>query len=105
MGDGNYMPPVECLGMLSNIYQISINEILAGERVSNEKFVEVADDNLTIALEELQKENQKFENKMIWVLVITSILAIAIIMLLPMQNVKDVIVVIMVVARHLLQIP
>lgn len=95
---GNYMPPVECLGMLSNIYQISINEILAGERVSNEKFVEVADDNLTIALEELQKENQKFENKMIWVLVITSILAIAIIMLLPMQNVKDVIVVIMVVA-------
>lgn len=90
--------PVECLGMLSNIYQISINEILAGERVSNEKFVEVADDNLTIALEELQKENQKFENKMIWVLVITSILAIAIIMLLPMQNVKDVIVVIMVVA-------
>lgn len=95
---GNYMPPVECLGMLSDIYQISINEILAGERVSNEKFVEVADDNLTIALEELQKENQKFENKMIWVLVITSILAIAIITLLPMQNVKDVIVVIMVVA-------
>ena len=95
---GNYMPPVECLGMLSDIYQISINEILAGERVSNEKFVEVADDNLTIALEELQKENQKFENKMIWVLVITSIVAIAIITLLPMQNVKDVIVVIMVVA-------
>lgn len=25
---GNYMPPVECLMMLSDIYEISINEIL-----------------------------------------------------------------------------
>lgn len=32
--------------MLSDIYQISINEILAGERVSPEEFKEKADENI-----------------------------------------------------------
>ena len=29
---GKYMPPIECLKSLSDLYQISINEILTGER-------------------------------------------------------------------------
>lgn len=39
---GKYLPPVECLVELSGLYRISINEILAGERVPEEKMKEIA---------------------------------------------------------------
>ena len=39
---GNYMPPVESLILLSDIYGISINEILAGKRVEMDELKEVA---------------------------------------------------------------
>lgn len=95
---GNYMPPVECLELLSGIYQISINEILAGERVGSENFAEIADENLVLALEEIQKENQKFEKRMLGVLIFTTVLAIAILVLLPLRTVKDTIIFVMVLA-------
>ena len=95
---GNYMPPVESLMLLSDLYQISINELLSGERVSVENFKEKADENLAIVLEDLEKENKSFENKMMWVLAISTILASAIIMLNPLKSMKDVLVMLMVVA-------
>lgn len=95
---GNYMPPVECLNILSDIYNISINEILAGERVSDKKFTEIAEKNIVSTLKELEKENQLFEKRMIWILAITTALTIMIIILLPMESLKDVIVLILVVA-------
>lgn len=95
---GNYMPPVECLNILSDIYNISINEILAGGRVSNEEFTEIAEKNITSTLKELEKEYQVFEKRMLWILVITSILTIIIIELLPMESFKDIILVLLVVA-------
>ena len=33
---GNYLPPIECLILLSDFYKISINEILSGKRVLDE---------------------------------------------------------------------
>ena len=95
---GNYMPPIESLSMLSDIYNISINEILAGERVDDKEFTEIAEKNITATLKELEKENQRFENRMILILVITTVLTIIIMMLLPMETLKDVIVVLLVVA-------
>lgn len=95
---GNYMPPVECLSMLSDIYDISINEILAGERVADNEFTEIAEKNITATLKELEKENKLFENRMILILVITTVLTIIIMILLPMETLKDVIVVLLVVA-------
>ncbi len=95
--NGNYMPPVECLEMLSDIYQISINEILAGEYVNSEMFAEIADGNLKTALEEIEKENQKIEKRLVIVMAITTILAIAIIILLPLKSIKDIVVFIMVI--------
>lgn len=35
---GKYMPPIECLKLLSEIYQISINEILTGEKLNEEDY-------------------------------------------------------------------
>ncbi len=95
---GNYMPPVECLVMLSDIYQISINEILAGERVSVDNFKEKADENLAIVLENMQQENKRIRQKMLWILAITTILGIVIIFLLPLKTVKDIIIMVMVSA-------
>jgi transcriptional regulator with XRE-family HTH domain len=95
---GNYMPTVDCLQMLSDIYQISINELLSGERASGDEFTKIADENLTVTLKKLEKDYQAFENKMIGIMVVTAVLAIVIIDLLPMETVKDVIVMVLVVA-------
>lgn len=96
--NGNYMPPVECLLLLSDIYQISINDILSGEYVSSEKIKEKADENLTMVLEDLEQENIKFEKKMLWILAISTLLTIGIIVLLPLKGIKDVFVLVMVIA-------
>lgn len=92
------MPPVEFMILLGDIYGISINEILAGERVENDKIKEVADDNVAKVLGELEGDYRKFETRMILVLVINAILVIAIIILLPIRNYKNVIIFIMVLA-------
>ena len=36
--NGNYLPPVEMLMQLSQFYDISINELLSGERLSEDTF-------------------------------------------------------------------
>ena len=92
------MPPVEFMILLGDIYGISIIEILAGERVENDKIKEVADDNVAKVLGELEGDYRKFETRMILVLVINAILVIAIIILLPIRNYKNVIIFIMVLA-------
>ena len=95
---GNYMPPVDCLNMLSDIYDISINEILAAKRVSEDAFAEIAEQNITVTLKELEKDYQNFEKKMLFILAVTTLLTIIIITLLPMETIKDVIVMLLVVA-------
>ena len=65
---GNYMPPVDCLNMLSDIYNISINEILAGERASGDEFTKIAEHNITVTLKELEEDYKTFEKKMIFIL-------------------------------------
>ena len=41
---GNYLPPVEMLQQLSSFYGITINEILSGERLSEDTFLEKAEE-------------------------------------------------------------
>lgn len=95
---GNYMPPVECLNMLSEIYNISINEILGGERASGDEFTKIAENNITVTLKGLEKNYQAFKKKMMCILAVTTVLTIIIIQLLPMNTVKDVIVMVLVIA-------
>ena len=99
---GNYMPPVECLSMLSDLYHISINEILAGKRVSGENFTAIADQNLTSTLQDLEQEHRVFEKRMMWVLAIATLLAMLIMILLPMKSWKDVLVLVLVWALALI---
>ncbi|MBQ6696571.1 MAG: helix-turn-helix transcriptional regulator [Lachnospiraceae bacterium] len=106
---GNYMPPIECLKLLSDLYGISINEILSGERLENNAFKEAADENITIALEILEAKEKRFENNMILILAITSILAVVIMFLLPdsdtlsaIDKVKEILIIIFVWAMAIL---
>ena len=49
---GNYMPDIELLMPLGEILGVSVNELLAGERLSDEQFRRQADVNLVEAVRE-----------------------------------------------------
>ncbi len=48
--NGNYMPDVEMLSLLSKEFGVTINELIIGERLGTEEFRKAADDNLVTAL-------------------------------------------------------
>ena len=95
---GNYMPPVDSLKMLTEIYHISINEILCGERTSGGEFVKIAEQNIIATLTKLEKDFKSFENKMIIVLVLTTVITMIVIFLLPLETKKDAIIFVLVIA-------
>lgn len=85
--NGNYIPPIECLSMLSDIYGISINEIVAGQKLDITEFVGAADDNLKGALELSEQSYKKSEKMLTTMFVISTLLAILIIILLPVKKI------------------
>ena len=106
---GNYMTPIESLKLLSDIYQISINEILSGERLTQENYQEAAEDNLTSALEKMESKEKTFEKTMFIIMGITCVIAIAIMFLLPegsnlttMDRIREVVVALLVLAMALI---
>ena len=63
---GNYMPPVEMLEELSNMYGMSINELLSGKKLSMEEYKEMAETNIKATLKASAfslKEKQEFYKK------------------------------------------
>ena len=44
--NGNYMPDIETLSILSKMFHVSINELLCGEKFNDDNFREKADCNL-----------------------------------------------------------
>ena len=62
---GTYMPPVEMLLAMSELYGVNINEIVSGKRLLEEEQAPKAEENLTA----LMKENEIFqlrERKAFW---------------------------------------
>ena len=62
---GTYMPPVEMLLALSELYGVSMNELVAGERLTPEELPAKAEENLAAVM----KENAAFhleERKNYW---------------------------------------
>ena len=47
---GTYLPPVEMLQLLSEMYGITINEILSGDRLGEKEYREKAEENIKTAL-------------------------------------------------------
>lgn len=48
--NGNYMPDIEMLPLLSKEFDVSINELISGERLLLDDFKKAADNNLVTAL-------------------------------------------------------
>jgi len=44
--NGNYMPDIEMLKMLSEVFQVSINELLCGKKLTDADFRKKADENI-----------------------------------------------------------
>lgn len=96
---GTYMPPIECLRELGDIYSVSINEILAGERLEGEQYREAADSNIS----EVMESSDRFERIMTGFHIAASVLAAAVILLLPevttaADRIKEIIIIVLVVA-------
>ena len=63
---GTYMPPVEMLEQLSIMYDLTINELLSGKRLTTEEYKEMAESNIKETLESSAfsvKEKQEFYKK------------------------------------------
>lgn len=52
--NGNYMPDISIMQELCSILDISINELISGQHLSNEEYKETADNNLFSSLNELK---------------------------------------------------
>jgi len=64
--NGNYMPDIEMLLLLGQTFSVSINELLAGQRLTEAEFREKAEENMTAVLREssfTRKEQEGFWKK------------------------------------------
>lgn len=48
--NGNYMPPVEMLQMIGRRFDVTINELLSGDRISDAEYKQKAEENIVTAL-------------------------------------------------------
>ena len=62
---GTYMPPVEMLLALSELYGVSMNELVSGERLTAEELPARAEENLAAVMKE-QEIFQLQERKQFW---------------------------------------
>lgn len=86
--NGNYMPDIDTLQALSQEFNISINELLSGERLNESTYIDKAEENLkgilrteTFSLEEkclFFKQKWKREHELSRILSLVILLAIAI---------------------------
>lgn len=72
--NGNYLPPVEILQMLSKMYDVGINEILCGERLSDKQYKENAEEAI---LSNMLKNKYEAKKKIIIAITVSIITIIA----------------------------
>lgn len=84
--NGNYMPDIELLIPLGEALGVSVNELLAGERLSDEQFRKQADKNLVAAVREssfsVRERTEFFKKKWlrdnIWLIVVSVLVGVAV---------------------------
>ena len=83
--NGNYMPDIELLVPLGEALGVSVNELLAGERLTDEQFRKQADENLVEAVREssfsLKERTEFFKKKWlrdnVWLIVVSVLVCVA----------------------------
>lgn len=63
--NGNYMPDIEMLQIISAVFNVSINELLAGQILTTDEFRKQADENLITVSKE--SAFSKEERKQYWI--------------------------------------
>lgn len=64
--NGHYLPDIEMMQLLSKEFNISINELISGEKINDSDYKEKAEENLIVALENSSftlKEKIEFHKK------------------------------------------
>lgn len=65
--EGTYLPPADALLSMSELFSVSINEILSGKRLRTEEYREAAEENLQKAIREssftVQERMEFFKKK------------------------------------------
>ncbi len=84
--NGNYLPPVEMLQILSKFYDVGINEILNGEHLDEKRYKENAEEYIVADLMKKQKEAKRRIAVSIVVAVITILASLSIILLSTMLS-------------------
>ena len=79
--NGNYLPPVEILQLLSKFYDVSINELLSGERLNDVVYKQNAEEYITIDLMKKSKEAKRRLTVSFVVAIITIISGLSIVLL------------------------
>ena len=82
--NGNYMPDIELLVPLEEALGVSVNELLAGERLTDEQFRKQADENLVEAVREsaftIKEKTDYFRKKWlrehIWLFVVCALVCV-----------------------------
>ncbi len=83
--NGNYLPPVEMLQILSKFYDVSINEILNGERINDNDYKNVSDENVKCALDRSNAIIRKHKKIMNWIIAIVVALLYIVISLISQK--------------------
>ena len=83
--NGNYLPPVEMLQILSKFYDVSINEILNGERVKDSDYKNVSEENVKCALNRSNAIMRKHKKIMNWIIAVVVALLYIIISLISQK--------------------
>jgi len=79
--NGNYLPPVEILQILITLYEVSINELLSGERFDDEQYKENAEEYIVIDLIRKRREAKKRLTLAVIVSILSVLSGLSIVML------------------------
>ncbi len=83
--NGNYLPPVEMLQILSKFYDVSINEILNGERINDSDYKSISEENVKSALNRSNVIIRKHKKIMNWIIAIVVALLYIVISLISQK--------------------
>ena len=79
---GTYMPPVDILLQLSKLYDVSVNEILSGERLATADYQPKAEENIVTSLRDTSAVKKRVKTT---VIVIVAVILSAIVALAPLS--------------------
>ena len=92
--NGNYLPDIEMMQLLSKEFSISINELISGEKINDLDYKEKAEENLIVALEnstftlkeKIEFHKKKWLKEHIFDIILCIIAWLVVIVALKLQN-------------------